>query len=171
MKSFFISAVVASFVASVVNAECACDPADTQCVSNCVRMTNECISECQSNNICYQRCISNNWPGADASSTWVAPTPSWTSSSWVASSTAQWTSSGSPSWYATPTQSSQWGNPSSSWPSISMWSSGSSWAPGYTNTIMAPSPSAMPSSSGASITQISKAVVGLGLALAAYVMH
>lgn len=153
-------------------------------------MTNECISECQSNNICYQRCISNNWPGADASSTWVAPTPSWTSSSWVASSTAQWTSSGSSSWYATPTQSSQWGNPSSSWPSNSMWSSGSSWAPGCklyrcyrctsffsnqfyldTNTIMAPSPSAMPSSSGASITQISKAVVGLGLALAAYVMH
>lgn len=134
-------------------------------------MTNECINECQSNNVCYQRCISNNWPGADPSSAWMQPTPSWTSSSWAASSTAQWSSSGSSSWYVTPTQSSQWSNPSSSWPSNSAWPSGSSWAPGYTNTIAMPSTSAMPSSSGATATQMSKVVVGLGLALGKIIIH
>lgn len=164
MKSVYIAAAIGTMIASSssVNAQCVCAPTDSACLSDCgktinieqcvnviksnkhhqqkVGRTNSCISECQSNNDCYQSCISMHWPGADPnqqfsemmpSSTWMSNSNSWsataTSSSW---SSASWSSQyPSSSWnsYATPTIAS-W---SSQWPSYSAWPSGVTWSRKY----------------------------------------
>lgn len=204
MKSTYILAAAVALVASV-QAQCECDPADSACLGECGKLagasmvstketteidvfflivgnTNQCISECHSNE-CYSRCIAYHWPGADpnsASNRWEQPTPTWqreSSTMWVQPTSSQWNNNGQ--------QSSQWptssvwvpsGAPtmgqSTPW-SQSGWPSASTWAPGYSYSGMVPSASASASTSGGAMTasQVSKAVVGVALAAAAYILQ
>lgn len=143
--------------------------------------TNDCISECGSNE-CYSRCISYHWPGADSNSEsnrWEQPTLTWkmeSSSAW-ATTTSSWMNNGQSSMWPTtsawapssqPTmgQSSQWSQPNG-WPS-----SATTWAPGYSYSGTIPSASASASTSGSMPTyQMSKAIFGMSLAAAAYFLQ
>ncbi|CAO3656416.1 unnamed protein product [Mucor fragilis] len=179
MKSAYIFAAVAALVASV-QAQCECDPADSACLGECVGNTNQCISECHSNE-CYSRCIEYHWPGADpnsASNRWEQPTPTWqreSSTMWAQPTSSQWNNNGQSSQWPT---SSVWvpsGAPtmgqSTPW-SQSGWPSASTWAPGYSYSGMVPSASASASTSGSMTTfQMSKAAVGVALAAAAYMLQ
>lgn len=201
MKSAYIIVAVGAFVASV-QAQCECDPADSACLNECgmlsyekssllfifinqfcllVGNTNDCISECRSNE-CYSRCISYHWPGAEPNSEsnrWEQPTSTWqkeSSSTW-ATPTSSWTNNGQSSvWQTTsvwvpssqPTmgQSSQWSQ-SNGWPS-----SATTWAPGYSYSGTIPSASTSASTSGSLSTyQMSKAILGVSLAAAAYILQ
>ncbi|KAL9546654.1 hypothetical protein MBANPS3_006555 [Mucor bainieri] len=185
MKSAYILAAAVALVASSVQAQCECDPADSACLGECVGNTNQCISECHSNE-CYSRCIAYHWPGADpnsASNRWEQPTSTWqqreSSTMWVQPTSSQWNNNGQssqqwptssvwvPSGAPTMGQSTQWSQ-SGSWPSAS------TWAPGYSYSGMMPSASAsVPASGAAAMTtsQMSKAVVGIAVAAAAYMLQ
>ncbi|KAL7321986.1 hypothetical protein PS15p_212081 [Mucor circinelloides] len=179
MKSAYILAAVAALVASV-QAQCECDPADSACLSECVGNTNQCISECHSNE-CYSRCIAYHWPGADpnsASNRWEQPTSTWqreSSTMWAQPTSSQWNNNGQSSQWPT---SSVWvpsGAPtmgqSTPW-SQSGWPSATTWAPGYSYSGMVPSASASASTSGSMSTfHMSKAVLGATLAAAAYMLR
>ncbi|KAG2209664.1 hypothetical protein INT46_004229 [Mucor plumbeus] len=180
MKSAYIIAAVGAFVASV-QAQCECDPTDSACFNECVGNTNNCISECGSNE-CYSHCISYYWPGTDPNSesdrweqptstwkmeypsAWATPTPSWMNNgqSLAWPTTSAWT----PSSQSTMGQPSQWSQ-SNGWPSSS-----TTWAPGYSYSGTTPSASASVSTSGSMSTyQMSKAIFGVSFAAAAYFLQ
>ncbi|KAI7898535.1 uncharacterized protein BX663DRAFT_524477 [Cokeromyces recurvatus] len=61
--------VLLPFIAQLVNAMCTCDPNDNTCLQICVNTTQHCIEKCNGDNICYNTCIHNYWPGQESSST------------------------------------------------------------------------------------------------------
>ncbi|KAI8988122.1 hypothetical protein BDF20DRAFT_853926 [Mycotypha africana] len=65
--TIFFIATLLTFTVTLVNAKCSCDPADTDCLADCVTKANKCITDCQSNS-CYTRCIKDHWPGGDSKS-------------------------------------------------------------------------------------------------------
>ncbi|KAI8640535.1 hypothetical protein BD408DRAFT_484082 [Parasitella parasitica] len=177
MKSAFVIAAVGAFVVASVQAQCECDPSDSACLSECVGNTQECISECH-NNECYNRCISYHWPGVNTntqSNVWEHPTSTMQAGSASAtptsgtngqSSMGPTSSAWAPSSAPTMGQSSQWPQ-SSGWPS-------SATVSGYSVSGAMPSASASAttSTSGSSSTfDMSKAILGLTLAAAAYAMQ
>jgi hypothetical protein len=130
--------------------------------------TNSCISESNSND-CYNNCISDHWPGEQEST----PTASW--------------ANGESSIRPTTTSTSYWSQ-SSGWPSIATWgpnSSGCKFEMNHAHQVKytkifffidsGTSPSAASTSavhSGSSATyRMSKVVVGLSLAAAAYMLQ
>ncbi|KAG2213449.1 hypothetical protein INT47_009123 [Mucor saturninus] len=63
MKSIILLLVA---FAAICYAKCDCDAADNSCISKCVVEANSCVTSCKGNIECYESCIDDKWPSANA---------------------------------------------------------------------------------------------------------
>ncbi|KAI8988059.1 hypothetical protein BDF20DRAFT_303890 [Mycotypha africana] len=66
LPNIFIFYVLASWLFAACHSHCDCDRNDNECITDCVIEANDCVTACKGDVRCYQNCIDDKWPNADA---------------------------------------------------------------------------------------------------------